>query len=176
MQIRMADLTDLNACLSIDPSFSTDHVWQMEISEADEFTSIHFRKIKLPRLMKVSYPRDKESLMEDWRKGECFLVAHEDGEVVAYLDMTVQKWNATGWINNLVVARQYRRRGIGTALLRAAAQWAQGSGLFKLVAETQTKNYPAINFLQKNAYSFCGFNDQYYVNQDIALFFVQELR
>jgi hypothetical protein len=35
----------------------------------------------------------------------------------------------------------------------------------------QTKNYPAIQFARAQGFVFCGFNDHYYMNQDIALFF-----
>ena len=96
--------------------------------------------------------------------------------MIGYVDVTVQNWNRTAWVNNLVVAKPYRRQGVGSALLRTARRWAQEYDLLKMVAETQTKNYPAITFYQKNAYRFCGYNDRYYLNQDIALFFVLNLR
>jgi ribosomal protein S18 acetylase RimI-like enzyme len=176
VNIRHAELVDLHACVAIDASFVTDHVWQMEGAEGDEAVSVTFRTVRLPRAMKVSYPRDSDSLLEDWRKGECFLVADIEGEVVGYLDMTVHTWNMTGWVNNLVITKRQRRQGLGTALLRSAIRWGQDHGLWKIVGETQTKNYPAIRFYQKNAFHFCGYNDRYYVNQDIALFFVQTLR
>jgi ribosomal protein S18 acetylase RimI-like enzyme len=174
--VRKAELADLNACLLIDPSFVTDHVWQMESRDSEGVVSVTFRTVRLPRPMKVSYPRDTDGLIDNWRRGECFLTAHEDAEVVGFLDMTIQPWNMTGWVNNLVVAKPHRRRGIGTVLLRSALRWGQEMHLLKVVTETQTKNYPAIKFYQKNAFSFCGYNDRYYVNQDIALFFVQPLR
>ena len=66
--------------------------------------------------------------------------------------------------------------GIGTALIRHARQWAREQGLQMLLAEATTKNYPALCFYQKLGFQFCGFNDHYYTNQDIALFFVQALR
>lgn len=176
VNIRRAELVDLNACIPIDSSFVTDHVWQMESRDSEGVVNVAFRTVRLPRPMKVGYPRDTDSLIEDWRKGECFLVAYEDATVVGYLDMTVQPWNMTGWVNNLVVAKTHRRRGIGGLLLRSALRWGQETHLLKVITETQTKNYPAIQFYQKNAFSFCGYNDRYYVNQDIALFFVQPLR
>ena len=71
---------------------------------------------------------------------------------------------------------RYRRQGIGTALMRHARQWAREQGLQMLLAEATTKNYPALCFYQKLGFQFCGFNDHYYTNQDIALFFVQSLR
>jgi hypothetical protein len=35
----------------------------------------------------------------------------------------------------------------------------------------QSKNYPAMMLAQKHGYEFCGYNDRYYPNQDIALVF-----
>jgi ribosomal protein S18 acetylase RimI-like enzyme len=76
----------------------------------------------------------------------------------------------------LAVEPVYRRRGIATALLRHGRQWARQEGLKLLQAEATTKNYPALRFYQKLGFQFCGFNDHYYPNQDIAVFFVQGLR
>lgn len=176
MIVRPAILGDLEACLALDNSFTTDYVWQMESREKEEEISIAFRTVRLPRIMRVSYPRDNDHLLHNWRKEECFLVADEGGVVRGYIDMTVQAWHMTGWINNLVVAKSSRRRGIGSALLKAAVRWGYEQGLKQVVAETQTKNYPAICFYQKNGFTFCGFSDHYYTNQDIALFFAQSLR
>ena len=57
------------------------------------------------------------------------LVAEEDGEVRGYLDMSVQSWHLTGWVDHLAVAKDHRREGIGTALLKKAAQWSRQRGL-----------------------------------------------
>jgi ribosomal protein S18 acetylase RimI-like enzyme len=81
-----------------------------------------------------------------------------------------------GRVVNVAVDRGYRRRGIGRALMRHARQWAREQGLRLLQVEATTKNYPALCFYQKLGFQFCGFNDHYYLNQDIALFFVQLLR
>ncbi len=175
MIIRPAELTDLNACFEMDHSFETDHVWQMDQREEDGVVSVVFRTVRLPRLMKVDYPRDLDYLLENWQREECFLVADADpdgeGDIQGYLDMTVQSWHNTGWINNLAVARSQRRQRIGQALLQAGIQWSRERGLGRLMVEAQTKNYPAISFYQKQGFVFCGFNDRYYPNQDIALFF-----
>jgi ribosomal protein S18 acetylase RimI-like enzyme len=173
--IRIAEQTDLDRCLALDASFTTDHVWQMDGSDADDVMNATFRAVRLPRPMKVSYPRNMDGLSEDWHRNDCFLVAEDGDEIAGYLDMVIHRWNLTGWINNIVVATAYRRRGVGTALLRAADRWARRNGLHRILAETQTKNYPAICFYRKNAYKFCGFSDQYYTNQDIALFFALNL-
>jgi ribosomal protein S18 acetylase RimI-like enzyme len=176
MIIRPAELGDLNACFTIDHSYQTDYVWQMEEREEEGHVTVTFRAVRLPRTMRVDYPRDRDYLLDNWQRGEYFLVADQDGKVRGYLDMTVRTWHATGWINNLAVGKRHRRQGIGGALLKAAIEWAREQGLRQLMLETQTKNYPAICFYQKHRFVFCGFNDHYYTNQDIALFFAQSLR
>ncbi len=176
VMVRSAEFSDLKACALLDTSFVTSAVWQMENQEREGEVAVVFRPVKLPRAMRVGYPRDHTHLLENWRRDECFLVAEEGGVVRGFIDMTVQTWHMTGWINNLVVTKRSRRRGIGSALLQAAMQWGYEKGLKQVIAETQTKNYPAICFYQKHGFILCGFNDHYYLNQDIALFFVQHLR
>jgi ribosomal protein S18 acetylase RimI-like enzyme len=172
MMIRKGDLKDLNTCALIDTSYTTNRVWQIRTEERRyEEISITFQTIKLPRSVRASSPRDSDALVEDWQRGECFLVAEEDGEIQGYLSMIVQPRDASGWIRDLTVVRRYRRRGVGSRLLRAAFRWAREQGLRTILVETQTKNYPAICFCRKHGFVFCGFNDHYYPNQDIAIFF-----
>jgi ribosomal protein S18 acetylase RimI-like enzyme len=176
MTVRKGDLKDLNACVLIDNSYVTDNVWQVQAEERPyEETVITFRTVRLPRSMRVSPPRDTDFLLQDWERGECFLIADEGDEIRGYLDMTVQAWNRTGWIKDMAVPKRYRRQGIGTTLLRAALRWARSHDLRAVMLETQTKNYPAICFFRKHGFIFCGFNDHYYSNQDIAVFFAYHL-
>ncbi len=176
MIVRPATLADLNACLCMDHASETDHVWQMKVQEGESQVDVAFQTVRLPRRMPVAYPRNLEQLVEDWQRGEGFLAAEVDGEVAGYLDMLANPWQQVGWVANLAVDRAYRRNGVGTALMRHGRQWAREQGLRLLQAEATTKNYPAMAFYRKLGFQFCGFNDHYYQNQDIALFFVQNLR
>ena len=170
--VRLAELADINVCYHLDGSYVTDYVWQMQARETERTVEVRFDTVRLPRSMKVSYPRHPDELLPNWRRGECFLVAADDsGRPIGFLDMTAQHWHGVGWIRNLIVDRRFRRQGVATALLHAARQWAQENGLNKIMLEAQTKNYPAICFAQKHQFVFCGYNDRYYSNGDIALFF-----
>ena len=176
MDIRPATLGDLNACLLMDHNFVTDHVWQMTAHKAKSRTSVTFDTARLPRQMRVDYPRDLEQLVEHWQRGEGFFVAELDGAVRGYIDLIAQPWQQTGWVANIAIDRQYRRRKIGTSLILQARRWAKEQGLQTVLLEAATKNYPALCLYQKLGFQFCGFNDHYYVNRDIALFFVQTIR
>jgi ribosomal protein S18 acetylase RimI-like enzyme len=176
MDVRPATLSDLNACLSLDHDCMTDHVWQMKAQEEKSGMSVEFRTVRLPRRMRATYPRDLEQLVEDWQRGEGFFAVELDGQVRGYVDVLADHWQQVGWVPNLAVDRDYRRRKIGTMLVRQALHWAKAQGLPALLVEATTKNYPALCLYQKLGFKFCGFNDHYYPNQDIALFFVQRVR
>ena len=46
----------------------------------------------------------------------------------------------------------------------------------RLVLEMQHKNHAAIQLAKKLGFDFCGYNDRYYANHDIGLFFAKSLR
>jgi ribosomal protein S18 acetylase RimI-like enzyme len=126
--------------------------------------------------MHVEYPRSPDELFEHWDQEGCFLVARNpQDEVVGFLDAQPQFGQELLWIFNLVVDKSQRRQGVGTLLIQSAKRWALHQELHRLMLEVQTKNHPAISFAQKLGFQFCGFNERYYANRDIALFFYQNL-
>ena len=77
---------------------------------------------------------------------------------------------------DLVVASRYRRQGIASELVLAAQSWSVQRKNHRVLLEMPSKNNPAIRLAQKLGYEFCGYNDQYYETQDIALFFGRLIR
>ena len=176
MRVRPAWPRDLEACVALDHSYITDRVWQMETREENSVLMVTFRVARLPREIRVNYPRRGDDLLVGWRRRDGFLVAGGGGHIHGYVALTARTEHGIAWVGDLVVDRPRRRQGIGTALLRAAAQWGRDHDLVRLVIEVQTKNYPAIRFCQSRGLTFCGYNDHYWPSQDIALFFGESLR
>ena len=58
----------------------------------------------------------------------------------------------------------------------AAQSWAVERKDYRALFEMPSKNNPAIKLAQKLGYEFCGYNEQYYGTQDIALFFWRSIR
>lgn len=170
--------SDTAACLELDLSYSTEFVWQMNILEEGNGWQITFRTERLPRPLETSYPADAARLKLLIEAGECFLVAvnRDQPEILAYLAMRSDLISRTAHVYDLVVARAFRRRHVGTRLLNVARQWARQRQLVRMTIEVQTRNYPGILFCQQSGFQFSGFNDHYLPNQDIAVFFSQSLR
>lgn len=176
MIVRPAQIRDLDACLALDETFETEYVWQMETGRANGGIQLGFRTTRLPRPMRVNVNSPRDFLTDHFEQGECVLVAEEYPRILGYIDMTMEQAQRVAWVQSLVVASDSRRQKIASHLLKAAMDWAREKKLRAVMAGISTKNYPASAFLQKHGFGFCGFNDQYYHNRDIALFFACTLR
>jgi len=177
IQIRPAVETDIPVLAGMDHDFVTDYVWQMDtFQQEEEAAAVRFRTMRLPRSASVNYPRNPHNLIADWATRPAVLVAELDGLPVGYVSIGTSQAPLTAWITDLAVARRVRRQGIGTALLLAIETWAGLHGAARLVLEMQPKNFPAISMAEKLGFSFSGYSDRYYANQDIALFFSRTVR
>ena len=176
IQIRPAIASDIPALMAIDHNYSSDFVWQMEIQSEEAHVGVSFRQIRLPRSVRVEYPRLPKQLEQDWTGRAGLLVALLGEVPVGYISLMLNIAPVTAWATDLVVVRRVRRQGIGSALLLAAQEWGGTHDCRRMVLEMQPKNYPAIQIAQKLGFDFCGYNDRYYANHDIALFFAKGLR
>ncbi|MBM4421970.1 MAG: GNAT family N-acetyltransferase [Chloroflexi bacterium] len=169
--VRPARADDIRTLATFDHSYSTDYVWQVEVREEQGQITAGFRQARLPRSVRVLYPRDAETLAAVWTQRRLFIVAEIEDQVRGYLSVMEATVNDTGWVAEFAVERKVRRQGIGAVLVASAVDWARAVDLRRLLVEVQSKNYPAICFCQKHGFTFCGYNDRYFANQDIALFF-----
>lgn len=170
--VRPSEEADLPLLLDLDHGYSTEYVWQMELEPG---FGARFRETRLPRPMSVKYPRQKDRLQAEWKQRATLLVAEHASKPSGYASLAVGLAPGAVWLTDLVVAASLRRKGIGSRLVLAAQTWARQHGHERLVLEMQSKNFPAIRLAQKLAFEFAGYNDRYYENQEIALFFAKRL-
>lgn len=175
IEIRPAVSTDLPRMMGMDHSVLSEYVWQLDLRRENNQISASLREVRLPRPVSVAYPRNPFALADEWQRRSAVLVA-SDANVIGYVCMTEQSAAAVLWVTDLVVDRHHRRQGIGSLLLRSALDWARERGSSMLIFEMQAKNQPAIRMAQKAGLEFCGYNDHYYANQDVALFFGRALK
>jgi ribosomal protein S18 acetylase RimI-like enzyme len=176
VRIRPAIATDMPALMVLDHSCLTDYVWQMDIQHEEGQVGVVFREIRLPRSVSVPYPRPIQGLSETWSRQSGILVALIDGQTAGYVRTNDTIISRTAWLVDLVVAPRFRRKGVAIALVLASQSWAVQRKDSRAMLEMPSKNNPAIRLAQKLGYEFCGYNDQYYERQDIALFFGRSIR
>lgn len=101
------------------------------------------------------------------------LVAEEDGEIMGYGCISVVCENCD--LENVLVAEEYRRSGVGRALLNALTQNAKERGAQKIFLEVRVSNAPAMRL-----YLSCGFvgvyaRSRYYSDGEDCLVMCKEL-
>jgi ribosomal protein S18 acetylase RimI-like enzyme len=138
--------------------------------------SISFREVRLPRSVRVDYPRSLDVIIKDGLQNYHLLIASQGGKCVGYIRFTDYFVPLTTWVTDLVISGKMRRQGVATALLIAIQDWTKRKKNKNILLEMQSKNYSAICLAQKLGFEFCGFQEKYYSSQDLALFFILNLR
>lgn len=176
IEVRPAVSADLSVLSALEHFYHSEYVWQMDRLVANGQVTINFRETRLPRPVKVEYPRPLTTLSLESSGKSIVLAAVLEGTPVGYAVIVEQPPLKLAWIYSLLVRENLRQKGIGSALVLAAQDWAGHQRLRQIIIEMQSKNYPAIRMAQKLGYEFCGYADRYYSNNDIALFFTRSLR
>ena len=176
IEIRPAIATDIQALMSLEHSYSSDHVWQMDFRHEVGTIKIIFREVLLPRSVQVRYPHNPQNIADDWSTRDGLLVAAMDGEPVGYISLEQNPQLKATRVTDLAIARRSRRQMIGSSLVMAAQDWASRHSSRRLILELQPKNFPAIQMAKKLGFELCGYNDHYFANHDIALFFSKWLK
>ncbi len=174
--VRQAVATDIPRLMALDHTSVSDYVWQLELRRETGQVTAAFREVRLPRTVDVKYPRDPSRLGEEWMHRDVLLVALQEDIPVGYLCAVEERTSAVAWVTDIVVKPEVRQRGAASALLTATQDWALERGVRRLILEMMSKNQACIRLAQKFGYEFCGYNDQYYPTQDVALFFGRALK
>ena len=108
-------------------------------------------------------------------EGQPVLYRPAPPDILGYIGISVDRTSHLAWITTHAVQLDFRRQGVGSALLAEARDWADRHRMRSLLVELEIKNYPAINYFQKNDFFFCGYNNAFYATREIALFFGKRL-
>ena len=91
-------------------------------------------------------------------------VAEDEGEIVGRLSIARDQHPASRHVADLglIVAATHRRRGIGTALLNAAVEWARASDVLKLELHVFPWNEGAIILYERFGFEREGYRHAHY--------------
>lgn len=101
-------------------------------------------------------------------------LAYFDGKLAGQIDL-IKWWNGYVYINAFAVNPEYRRHGVGRALLQKTIEWAREKRFPGVMLETQNNNAAACALYKKCGFELSGF-DKYLFNgldpetKEVALF------
>ena len=79
-----------------------------------------------------------------------------------------RNWNNYAFIEDIKVDSNFRRLGIGKALLETAKAWTLEKDLLGIMIETKNDNVAACRFYEDNGFSIKGFDFNLYKGMETA--------
>lgn len=107
------------------------------------------------------HPWSRQSLQESLENDNAlFLAATENGEVIGYIGMSYVL--DEGYLYNVAVAPHYRRRGVGSALIRTLVTWCKKENFAFLTLEVRQGNAAARSLYEAFGFVKVGERKNYY--------------
>ncbi len=176
LNIRPAIASDIPVLIGLDHSVQSEYVWQLELRHEPPQIHATLRQVRLPRPIRIEYPRNLAALPDEWHLKSAFWVVAEGNAPVGYITLQVDLGLELVHVTDLMIAPPLRRRGLAGRLLKLAQDWALERHLPRLMLEFPAKNHPAVCLAQKHLFEFCGYNEAYYPSRDVTLFFCKAIR
>lgn len=120
-------------------------------------------------------PWSKEALSYDILENDnaFMIVAEYEGEFAGYADIWTVLDEAD--LNSIAVRVDFRRKGIGDAIMLAMTEMLSANGVATINLEVRVSNMPAIKLYKKYGFNECGVRPGYYLdNGEDALIMKRE--
>ena len=127
-----------------------------------------------------TYPCDEVDYTAYIGSGDRAAFLCYDGEECIGQTVLHRDWNRYAFVEDLCVAAQHRRKGVGKALMEQACIWAKAQGMKGLSLETQDNNVAACRFYSAIGMELGGVNTKLYrqfdrpYSEETALFWYLE--
>ena len=92
---------------------------------------------------------------------------YDDKKCVGQIELK-NNWNKFAMIRDIAVSQANRGKGVGSALIQKAIEWAKQNSLKGLMLETQDTNLLACRFYHKIGFQIGGVDTMLYSNFDNA--------
>ena len=120
--------------------------------------------LEYSHIIKEDIKIDEEKLKKEFKdlidsKENIVFIAEEGNELVGYLNGNILKniWQESGYINDLFVTKNFKRKGVGTQLIKSFIEYLKKKKIKKCKLGVNIKNTPAIAL-----YNELGFKTDHY--------------
>lgn len=97
------------------------------------------------------YENDEIDISYINEKGKAVFFYYDNNNSIGQIRLR-SNWNGFALIEDIGIAKDWRQKGIGTALLEKAVEWAKQNNFAGLMLETQDVNVSACRFYAKNKF------------------------
>lgn len=107
------------------------------------------------------HPWSEQSITQELcRDGSVFLMAFEENRAVGYVGLSTVL--DEGYMGNLAVIADFRRKGVGRALMTELIKACEESQLSFVTLEVRSSNIPAISLYNSLGFNQVGLRKNYY--------------
>lgn len=144
--------------------YNTDRHYEVSIDEKSPLG--WSAKLELKQFPSSITKRFESQLFEPFIENPVAYLGTVDGAKAGYMQLGFESWNKRMRIWEILVYEQYRKCGLGSLFIQLAKSEAKSIGARMLVLETQSCNFPAIQFYLKSSFELIGFDLASYSNED----------
>lgn len=149
----------------LDYSYVTDKHYALYASRGMDGWKFELSLRNLPEAVSKKF---QSSLFKDHIEEPRVFSVKAEGEIIGWMELSLEKWNNRLRIWELLVREDFRRKGIGSKLVNRAVEVAREKRARMIVLETQSCNVSAIGFYLRHGFELIGFDSAAYSNQDIG--------
>ncbi len=163
--VKMLEITELNRSEYQGKPFSAPYRTKgyFDIEKAEGIFRFVYKPFNAEREKSID-----DTFFGEWLDSPTAYGAFEDGELIGYVEGSLETWNNRYRISNICIFDSAsRKKGIGKQLMQKILEDAQQSGARMVVLETQTCNITAISFYQSFGFEIIGFDLFAYGNDDL---------
>ena len=120
----------------------------------------HIKEIARLEELCFSEPWSEEGILEAYRLGTKFFAAEADKKLIGYIG--IKAVIDEGYITNIAVFPEFRRRGVAKALLNKVFEFAKEKGLSFVSLEVRPSNTEAVSLYEKTGFREEGRRKNFY--------------
>jgi len=164
-KVKIVELTKDDASgLKLKGRYLTSSYYALSICHEADSWKIELTSKPLGQVLEKNF---EWQLLEEHVEEPRVFAALLEGRQVGWIELGYHKWNNRMRVWEFFVKEEFRKKGIGTLLMRQAVKIAKEKGARMLVLETDTLNIPAISFYLKFGFKLIGFDIAAYSNEDM---------
>jgi len=154
----------------------------MPVVNRQKDTKIGIRRVRIEDIRAIT-EIEKKSYPDPWSQNlferelqiefSNFFAAIENREIAGYICL----WRVSdeGQITNIAVKEKFRRKGLGSRLMKYIIDISYAMKIKKMFLEVRASNYPALKLYEKFGFKKIGVRKKYYPNSDDAVIMAKTL-